>query len=196
MGVAMNATTIPTHGSSSFIALASVQMLMNKQINVQVEALTVERFAPYGEAILVPSVPAPKTGDDWDCWFGLGVLRCTNPKVGIVITRPASGRFDAMEREPIVEFLLPITGAVIQAVGLPGDLGDFRQVPEAHNVRAFLVEPGQAIVMAPGTWHCAAMPVEGKVLYYFATEEHPPEPGRGSSPWIKFANGDVVQVQK
>jgi ureidoglycolate hydrolase len=169
---------------------------MSNPYVVQVEPLTVESFAPYGQAILVPTTPAPKTGDDWDCWFGVGDLSCTNPKVGIVITRPASGRVDAMEREPVAEFLLPITGPIIQAVGLPGDLSDFTQVPDAHTVRAFRIEPGQAIAMAPGTWHCAAMPVGGETLYYFATEEHPPEPGRGSSPWIPFADGNIVQVQK
>ncbi len=168
-------------------------MLVSKQYIVQIEPLTVENFAAYGEAILVPATPAPKVGDDWDCWFGVGILSCTNPKLGIVITRPASGRIEVMEREATVEFLLPVTGAVIQAVGLPGDMSVFCQNPEAHTVRAFRVEPGQAILMAPGTWHCAAIPVEGETLYYFSTEEHPLEP-RGPA-WLPFANGDVVQVQ-
>lgn len=168
---------------------------MTQEYIIQIEDLTEEGFAPYGKAILVPANPAPKTGDDWDCWFMLGGLPAGDQQVGIVKTRPSDGRVLAMEREPAEEFLLPISGPVVQAVGLPSNLQDHTEQPRANSVRAFRVQPGQAIIMAPGTWHCAAMPAEpGETLYYFITKPHPPEPGRGDSPWIDFVGGATVRL--
>lgn len=168
---------------------------MSQEHIVMAEELTVEGFAPYGQAILVPEDPPPKTGEDWDCWFGLGGLSESRPAVGIVLTRPTDGFIATMEREPTTEFLLPISGPVIQAVAVPGDLTDHSQQPDASTVRAFIIRPGQAIIMTPGTWHWAALPLDGETLYYFVTEPHPPEPGREASPWVPFKNGDTVRVR-
>lgn len=159
------------------------------------EELTAERFAPYGQAILFPDNPAPKRGEDWDCWLPLGRLSEGTHAVGIVTTRPTDGQITTMEREPKTEFLLPINGAVVQAVALPGDLTDHTQQPDAATVKAFIIKPGQAIIMAPGTWHWAALPLEQReVLYYFVTEPHAPEPGRESSPWVPFQYADTIRV--
>jgi ureidoglycolate lyase len=160
------------------------------------EELSVGAFAPYGQAILQPTTPAPITGTDWECWVALGELGEGNPSVGIVVTRPVDNVVKAMEREPKTEFLIPITGPVIQTVALPGDLADHSQQPLAETVRAFVVRPGQAVVMAAGTWHSAALPLAGETMYYFMTEPHPPEPGREASPWVSFARGDTIRIQK
>jgi ureidoglycolate lyase len=168
---------------------------MGKVYTVTPEELTAEGFAPYGQVVLPPEPPAPKFGDDWDCWFGLADLGHMRPSVGIVRTRPSRSAITTMEREPKPEFLLPISGPVVQAVALPGDLSDHTQQPDAATVRAFIIRPGQAIAMAPGTWHWAALPLhEEEVLYYFLTEAHPPEPGREESPWVPFQNGDIVRL--
>jgi len=167
---------------------------VSKEYVVTPEELSPEAFAPYGEAVVMPSTPALKTGEDWECWFGLGSFGACEPVVGIVVTRPTDGRIAAMEREPKVEFLLPITGPVVQAVALPGDLSDHTQQPDAATVRAFIIRPGQAILMAPGTWHWAALPLGGETLYYFITQPHPPEPGREASPWIPFRDNHSVKV--
>lgn len=167
---------------------------MAQEYTIVAEELTEEGFAPYGQAILLPGSPAPKRGDDWDCWFPLGSLSEGTMAVGIVTTRPANNIIGAMEREPKTEFLLPISGPVIQAVALPGDLSDHIQQPDATTVKAFIVCPGQAIIMAPGTWHWAALSLRGETFYYFVTEPHPPEPGREASPWVPFANGAMVRV--
>lgn len=169
---------------------------MAREHIVIAEELSVRGFAPYGQAILPPTTPAPKTGVDWDCWFELGELGESKPVVGMVVTRPVDGVVSAMERETKTEFLIPISGPVIQTVAVPGNLGDHTEQPSPETVRAFIVRPGQAIVMAPGTWHWAAMPLAQETLYYFVTEPHPPEPGREASPWVPFPGGDTIQVQK
>ena len=159
------------------------------------EELTIASFSPYGKAIFPPQGPAPRAGDNWDCWFGLGELGGSKPVVGIVLTRPPGGSISGMEREPTVEFLLPVTGPIVQAVALPGDLNDHAEQPDASTVRAFIVRPGQAIAMAPGTWHYAALPWEkDEVLYYYFLQPHPPEPGQEDSPWVRFRNQQSIRV--
>ena len=166
---------------------------MSREYQVVPEELTREGFLPYGQAILPPQLPAPKQGKDWDCWVPLGALGEGAPSVGIVLTRSTPGIIRAMEREPKTEFLLPITGPVVQAVALPGDLSDPGERPAAATVRAFIVHPGQAIIMSPGTWHWAALPLnQEEVLYYFATELRPPT---SAGPWISFQNGDTTRLR-
>jgi len=167
---------------------------MGKQYVVNPEPLTGAAFAPYGIAIVAVQPPAPKTGVDWDCWFPLAALSAGQPSVGLVVTRPTQAPITAMEREPVTEMVIPVERAIVQLVALPGDLRDYTQQPDAATVRAFVVRPGQGIVMAPGTWHWAALPLEEPATYYFATEPHPPEPGREDSPWVPFGHGDTVRL--
>lgn len=168
---------------------------MRRQREVVPEPLSIEAFAPFGQAILAPTRPAKKTGEDWDCWFGLGDFSRGKHVVGIVQTRPVPGIIEAMEREPKTEFLLPITGPIIQVVALPGDLADQRLQPDAATCRAFIIRPGQAIIMSPGTWHWAGLPLEDReILYYFVTEPHLPPAGRETSPWVPFQNNVKVHV--
>lgn len=168
---------------------------MGKEYVVAAEELTEENIAPYGRAISVPVNQSPRTGPDWDCWFGLGEMSLGKGQVGIVTTRPAGGLVAKMERHPTTEFLLPITGPVIQALGLPGNFYDHTEDPDASQVRAFIIYPGQAIIMAPATWHWAAIPLhDEEVLYYFMAQPHELEPGRGPDLMLPFSNGDSVRV--
>ena len=171
-------------------------MTNQTEVIVRAQRLTPEAFAPYGKVVLRPTTPAPKTGSDWDCWFGVGLLPGSNLQLGQVITRPTDYRVTTMEREPTEEFLLPITGPVVQTVARPGNLSDPTEEPDASMVVAFRIEPGEAIIMSPGTWHWAAMPVHGETFYYFATVPHPPEPGRDpTSPWVPFRDRAIVRVE-
>jgi len=168
---------------------------MGREYMIKPEELTVEGFAPFGLAILKPRPPAPKSGNDWDCWFPLGTLSRGEMAVGVVVTRPCNALITAMEREPKTECILPVNSPIIQAVALPGDLADHMECPKASAVRIFIVRPGQSIIMAPGTWHWAALPLYDKeCVYFFITEPHPAEPGREVSPWVPFENGDAVRV--
>ena len=104
---------------------------MSKLLVATPKKLSIDGFAPYGKAILTPTGTPLKTGDVWDCWFGLGNLSPGEHSIGIVQTRPSTTYIKVMEREPKTEFLLPITGSVIQAVALPKDLSDPSQQSHA-----------------------------------------------------------------
>jgi ureidoglycolate lyase len=159
------------------------------------EELTAEAIAGYGTAIEAPADLTPRVGLGWQCWFGLGTMSRGEPLVGIVKTRPAGGIVPMMERHPTTEFLLPISGPVIQPLGLPGNFDNHREDPDPMTVRAFIIRPGQAVLMAPATWHWAALPLhDEEVLYYYMVEPHPLEPGRGPDLMVPFPHGDTVRV--
>lgn len=169
---------------------------MSKIIEIHPEPLTSDRFAPYGTAILLPSAPAPKKGKDWDCWFYLGRLGVSeeNPTVGIVHTRLSDDLIEHMEAHLHPEFLLPVTGPVIQPVALPLDPSDPNPQPDAATVRAFIIEPGQSIVMGNGVWHCAALPLKSDTWYYFVADDNWDGPGTNEQPWILFKNEDKIKL--
>jgi len=163
---------------------------------VTAEELTTKGFLPFGEAVLIPQIPSPFSGKGWECWYPLGDLGDQIASVGIVITKPTDGVFEAMEREPSKEFLLPLTAPIVQAVAPPGDVNNPNEKPDPAAVRAFIVRPGQAIIMSAGTWHWAAMPFgDESTSYIFLGEEHPPLPGRESSPWVPFLQNKKVRVE-
>ena len=59
---------------------------------------------------------------DVDCWFNVAELTGQDLKLGQVIARRGDGTVEAMERHPDVEFLVPVTGPLIQVVAPGRDL--------------------------------------------------------------------------
>jgi len=158
-------------------------------------ALSAEAFAPFGQAVTLPAGSPSSFGEHFDCWFNMAELTGQDLKLGQVIARRGEGIVTTMERHPDVEFLLPVTGPLIQVVAPGRDIADNNEQPEAAEAIAFLLQPGEAVVVAPGVWHAAAMPVAGETLYMFAGLPQAPEPGREASPWISFAGDSAVAIR-
>ncbi len=160
-----------------------------------IERLTAERFAPFGQAIIKPGAVPTSCGTGWDCWFDVGRLADADLRIGQVVTQWTGEPVAVMERHPGEEFLLPVDGPLIQVVAPAGDLGDPTGRPDASAAVAFRIEPGEAVVVAPGVWHAAALPVAETALYYFTGLPHPPEPGREDSSWVAFRDGVVLRIE-
>ena len=165
------------------------------EIRLRVERLTSERFAPFGQAILKPDADPTSNGNGWACWFDVGRLAGTDLRIGQVVARRTSKPVAVMERHPDEEFLLPVDGPLIQVVAPAGDLDDPTGRPDVGGAVAFRIGPGEAVVVAPGVWHAAALPMNEAALYYFTGLPHPPEPGREDSPWVPFADGSVLRIK-
>ncbi len=155
-------------------------------------ALDKDAFAPFGQAVMEPTGAPSSAGKGFDCWFNVAELTGTNLKLGQVVAHRGDGTVAAMERHPDIEFLVPITGPIIQVVAPGRDLADATEQPRADEAIAFVLQPGEAVVVAPGVWHSAAMPVAEETLYMFAGLPHAPEPGREASPWINFERDSKV----
>ena len=158
------------------------------------QPLSLDAFAPFGQAVVQPAGAPSSAGKGFDCWFNVAELTGQDLKLGQVIARRGDGMVEAMERHPDVEFLVPVTGPLIQVVAPGHDLGDATEQPRADEAIAFVLQLGEAVVVAPGVWHAAAVPVGDEALYMFAGLPHAPEPGREAGPWIGWQDGEAVRV--
>ena len=172
---------------------------MNPNIRTIVpQPLTVEDFAPFGEAILRPvkDESLTKAADHWECWFGVGDLTPGTSTLGIVTTRWTDKPIDVMEAHSARELLMPIDKPIVQAVAPNADMDDIDTKPVLDEVRAFIIEPGQAIIMDAGSWHYAAVPFEGEAIYYFVTNRESKDPGGTPNRWIEFGNNQAYVLQR
>ena len=159
-------------------------MNTNRLSPLTVEHLNGNDFAAFGTAVLEPQLSPTSSGAGFQCWFGVGTLKGEDFRLGQVIARKPPGGIVEMERHDHAEMLLPVTGALVQVVAPRGDFNNLDEHPPAFAARAFLIRPGQAVLIEAGTWHAAAVPVEESTLYYFAAV--PDEPDTAGGRWMPF----------
>lgn len=152
-----------------------------------------EQFNSLGVILRVPNVPPPKQGDDWDCWNKLAHLGPGNPSIGIVKTRPNSLPVVAMERHHKQELLIPITGPIIQPLVPASDNSNLDAKPAASKAEAFIIYPGEAVIISSGVWHCAAIPLDKQeIIYFYLTEPSSDDVSFGG--WINFQNNESISL--
>ena len=128
---------------------------MSRTVDIALETLTHEAFAPFG-AVLSP----PKTEPAWkrpghESWrfqdFDMdGTL---DLKVSRFFHKPFE--FSMMERHlTYTETRMPLSGAQAIFVAAPSrDWKDMNELPDPASLRAFLLDGSQGLLAAKGTWH-------------------------------------------
>lgn len=171
-------------------------MQPNSLKKVPLRELSEEAFAPYGNVVCLPNNLPTKKGQGWKCWLPVSLVSITTDLgIGLVVTQERPLVVTEMERHVSREEILwPTDKAVVQPMALPKDLDDPSAVPDPDTVCAFLIKPGQAIVMAKGAWHSAAYPIDKDTLYFFAIEEKDDAVGDMNDPWVTFPAGISVEV--
>lgn len=133
-------------------------------MQLQVETLTAEAFAPFGEVIQQPPAPAGATGPGWQ-WWGETLLMAGDSRpygVGYLHLEPTAPRFDWAERHMrSAEMLIPAGGACLVYVGPPEHPEQPEQLPELGRFRVFRIEAGQGVLLHPGVWHGAPLADDG-----------------------------------
>ncbi|MDP3917835.1 MAG: ureidoglycolate lyase [Candidatus Woesebacteria bacterium] len=171
---------------------------MKNTIKIKVEELNIETFKPFGQIVLGP-VEKPNYKDiSWKSLFPVAQIHLPQGELGWVISKkPKKGMIiEGMEREPEIEIIWPVDKPIIQVVSIPGNLSDHSEQPNAKSTKAFLIKPGQVIIMKAGTWHYAAFPAGSKeVFYYFMTKDHPREPGWKDVAWVPFKDEVVIEIE-
>lgn len=160
--------------------------------------LTIEGFASYGQVVVGPIGKPNYTGDGWASLFPAGQVHVPRGELGWVLTEPPEEELvvTGMEREPEVEMIWPVTGSLIHVVSLPGDLADYTEQPDPATAKAFIIHPGQVMIMHPGTWHYASFPLEKKeTFYYFLTKDHPREPGWEEVAWVPLQGNTIIRIK-
>ncbi len=158
-------------------------------MEITVEELTPEVFEPYGRVLVLPERAATKKGKGWTCWSPIETISVDSPLgIGIVELEKIDLLITEMERHVSREELLwPVDQAIIQPMALPVQLDEPRAKPMLETVRAFMVRPGQAIIMKKGAWHSAALAVSDHTKYFFAIETKRDQIGAQQNPWVPLS---------
>lgn len=117
---------------------------------LNVEPMTAEAFAPFGEVMEAKARP-PEARQFFP-------ITCeVNGRTTLdVIWQPHAGRqFKLLERHfNVTQTFVPLEGSpAVVAVAPPTDLDDPAAVPRPEDVRAFLIDPTKGFAYKVGTWH-------------------------------------------
>lgn len=133
--------------------------------------VTKEGFAPFGRYINLLEIPA-RTSEDFIAHSTPEELTDEPMNLGIT-TCKASDQFDSisMERHMLTEE--PQFCGDGEMVLTVAD-SDPDQYPREEDVRAFILKPGDVVVVSKGIWHDANHGVDRDTYYYFlATNKEP-----------------------
>jgi ureidoglycolate lyase len=131
------------------------------------QPLTVAGFAPFGRCLSLDGTPDPAVvataGPGWTDSRTLAPLIDGPGSLGLATGAVLPTAVRRMERhDDTEEATFPAGRPFVLAVAPAADA-----VPRAEAIRAFLVRPGQAVVLDRGTWHDAAYGVDGPTPYYW-----------------------------
>lgn len=130
-------------------------------MNLVIEALTKESFAPFGTIIEQPGRANDASGPGWQWWGELVKLGGENRPyaIGYLDLHPAPLRFDWAECHALSdELIIPLGGDCIVYVA-PPHAAEPTLLPPMETFRAFHLRPGQAVLLAPGVWHGAPLAI-------------------------------------
>ena len=133
---------------------------MTRQIEVQ--PLTDESFAPYGQLIRRAPVGAPLAdNDDLTYWEKLVEFEPGIPRtVGLLREKRRDMRLTRMERHTkAMEWFVPIEGRCVACFAKFRDPDDPEERPAASEVVAFVMDDVAGFVVSRGAWHWPAFPI-------------------------------------
>lgn len=129
-------------------------------MELRIEALSAQAFAPFGTVIERPGRPADASGSGWQWWGELLNLSGGDQPyaIGVVSLTPAPLRFDWAERhEHSDELIVPMGDGCLIYVG-PAEVADISTALDQFH--AFRLAPGQAVLLRRGVWHGAPIAAE------------------------------------
>jgi len=163
-----------------------------------IRTIAIERFEPhfigkFGKPLSFSGLQPTSTGEWWKCWEGCAELSAGRQWVGFVQAAAGTPLISEMEREPGSEMIIPVSGRIVQVVALSNPAGQTVARPDASTARAFLMEPGEALVIAPGVWHAAAFGFGADASYFYIAERRRAEQSEGRLGWVEISGGELLQ---
>ncbi|WDZ81091.1 ureidoglycolate lyase (plasmid) [Ensifer adhaerens] len=158
---------------------------MSTADTVLARPVTAENFSRYGRLYDLTGDADPKAiwtvGDGWRDGFTRTPLIDGHGHLGVTRGGSAPWNCSAMERHPLTEeAIFCLAQPVVLAVAPASDA----DAPHRDDIEAFVVGPGQAVVMNRNVWHDACRGVSGPTPYYWMAVC-----GLGESPWVPVAGG-------
>lgn len=152
--------------------------------------MTKENFEPYGRYFNFFDIPARKS-EDFTAYTSLEELTDEPMNLGITVCK-GTGTFESvsMERHMLTEEpQFCGDGPMVLTVAK----SDPEKCPEAGDVKAFIMKPGDVAVLAKGIWHDANHGVEKDrdILYYFMATNKEPDNLRETE-WVNVSPEPVL----
>lgn len=159
--------------------------------SVVARPVTAENFARFGTVYnLTDDHDAGvvwTAGDGWNDGFTGKPLIDGSGHLGLTRGGGAPWHCTAMERHPRTQEALFCAAQPIVLAVAPASETD---APHRDDIEAFVIVPGQTVVMHRGVWHDACRGVFGPTPYYWIAMC-----GLGESPWVPVAGGPrLVEV--
>ena len=144
-------------------------------MEISVQNLTEESFAPFGQIIEMPTTPPAITGPNWQWWPEIAVVTGDEGpySAGYFTRDPGEFSFDWAERHMLsLEVLIPLTEACLVHVAP----ADFPEQPDhlanSASFQVFRVNLGQAVVLNFGVWHGAPFAVSQPISMAVFLRQH------------------------
>ncbi len=127
---------------------------------------TVENFKPYGRFFKIIKGEGRTVTGGWHAWMTPEDMIDDVANFGITEVGGMPFQVDSMESHPrSQEGLFPGNGPVVRAVA---DTDPAEGAAKPEDIRAFVIAPGEAVVINRGIWHDACrFAGEGSCYYYF-----------------------------
>ena len=158
---------------------------MNTTDAIIARPVTPENFSRFGTVYDLSDDADPKAiwtaGDGWRDGFTRTPLIEGSGHLGITRGGGAPWSCTVMEQHPGSEEALFCAAFPIVLAVAPASAGE---APHRNDIEAFVIAPGQAVVMHRGVWHDACRGISGPTPYYWMAIC-----GLGESPWVPVAGG-------
>lgn len=128
---------------------------MTRTVDIALEPLTHEAFAPYGRVLSPPPEPPVWKRPGLESWRIGGFVMGGTLDVKVSSFLPKPMEFEIMERHlTYTETRIPLSGATAVFVTAPSrDLADPKELPSPDSLRAFYLDGSQGLITRQGGWH-------------------------------------------
>lgn len=156
-------------------------------MTIKAVPLTEENFAPYGKYVKVMDGEGRTGTGGWKAWMSKEVCMDVTANIGFTQVGGMPLLVDSMEVHNLTtEFLACGNKPIVLAVAASDPHG---AGAVASDIRAFIINPGEFVVMKKGIWHDACRSAEGDDCYYYFMAQNL------ETPEFVPIIGDVVRVE-
>jgi len=165
-------------------------------MKLRVQELSAETFKEFGQVSVAPPTVKPEHScDEYDWWSDVMVFDSIKEKYGVGFSRIKKTplRQTCSERHMSTpECLLAVNGDMYIIVGPPDYPDEPARLPDLSRFAAFKIKAGEAILMNPGVWHYACIPLKDESYMYciFSTGT-----GDNDCTIVDFPDGAVLELE-
>ena len=165
-------------------------------MTLRLQELNAEAFEEFGQVCVAPPNVKPEhSGDEFDWWPDMMVFDTIKGKysVGFAKNKKTPLRQTCSERHMNTpEFMLAVNSDMYIIVGPPDYPNEPARLPDLSRFSAFKVKAGEAILLKPGVWHYAGIPLKDQMYMYCI---YASGTGENDLTLVDFPDGAVLEIE-